>query len=150
MQGCKEWGARTDWPAGFQPDTALLLFERGREVACTRLRLPAGNSNGIFGKWKQSEALRPRRDKHILWMIEGVLPEHRLAWKDRAPQDKMAYWREGYVIGTIAKPTKYYTEEGSNLFFQIKNGKDTVDPMLLLRWFFPNIKYPGFPSAPSR
>lgn len=41
--------------------------------------------------------------------------------------------KEGDVIGTIAKPTKYYTEEGSNLFFQIKNGKDTVDPMLLLR-----------------
>ena len=41
--------------------------------------------------------------------------------------------KEGDVIGTIAKPTKYYTEEGSNLFFQVENGKETVDPMLLLR-----------------
>lgn len=41
--------------------------------------------------------------------------------------------KEGDVIGKIANPTKYYTEEGSNLYFQVKEGKNTVDPMLLLR-----------------
>lgn len=41
--------------------------------------------------------------------------------------------KEGDVIGTIAKPTKYYTEEGSNLYFQVKENGNTVDPLLLLR-----------------
>lgn len=40
---------------------------------------------------------------------------------------------EGQVIGKIAKPSKYYTEEGSNLYFQLKEKKETVNPMLLLR-----------------
>lgn len=41
--------------------------------------------------------------------------------------------KEGDVIGTVAAPTKYYTEEGSNLYFQVNEGKKTVDPLLLLR-----------------
>lgn len=41
--------------------------------------------------------------------------------------------KEGDIIGTIAEPTKYYTEEGSHLYLQVKEGKETVDPMLLLR-----------------
>ena len=40
---------------------------------------------------------------------------------------------EGQVIGKIAKPSKYYSEEGSNLYFQVKEKKNTVNPMLLLR-----------------
>lgn len=41
--------------------------------------------------------------------------------------------KEGDVIGTVAKPTKYFSEEGSNLYFQVNEGKETVDPLLLLR-----------------
>lgn len=41
--------------------------------------------------------------------------------------------KEGDVIGKIAEPTKYYSQEGSNLYFQVKENKETVDPMLLLR-----------------
>lgn len=41
--------------------------------------------------------------------------------------------KEGESIGKIAKPTKYYAEEGSNLYLQVKEDKETVDPMLLLR-----------------
>ena len=41
--------------------------------------------------------------------------------------------KEGEVIGKIAEPTKYYSQEGSNLYFQVKENKETVDPMLLLR-----------------
>lgn len=40
---------------------------------------------------------------------------------------------EGDVIGTIAKPTKYYVTEGSNLYLQVKENGETVDPLLLLR-----------------
>lgn len=41
--------------------------------------------------------------------------------------------KEGDVLGTVAAPTKYFTEEGSNLYFQVKQGKETIDPLLLLR-----------------
>ena len=40
---------------------------------------------------------------------------------------------EGQVIGTIAKPTMYYSVEGSNLYFQVIKDKETMNPMLLLR-----------------
>ena len=39
---------------------------------------------------------------------------------------------EGELIGRIAKPTKYYIEEGSNLYMQMKCGKETVDPLIFL------------------
>ncbi|MDF2473867.1 MAG: hypothetical protein K0R21_1649 [Anaerocolumna sp.] len=40
---------------------------------------------------------------------------------------------EGEVIGTIAEPTKYYSLEGSNLYFQVLKEEETVNPMALLR-----------------
>lgn len=40
---------------------------------------------------------------------------------------------EGKVIGKLAKVSKYYTVEGDNLYFQVINGEETVNPMLLLR-----------------
>jgi murein DD-endopeptidase MepM/ murein hydrolase activator NlpD len=39
----------------------------------------------------------------------------------------------GDVIGTVSEPTKYYTVEGSNLYFQVMNNDKNVNPMLLLR-----------------
>lgn len=39
----------------------------------------------------------------------------------------------GDVIGSIAAPTQYYTEEGSNLYFQVKEKKESIDPLLLLK-----------------
>lgn len=44
--------------------------------------------------------------------------------------DKLA---EGDVIGEIADPTKYYVTEGSNLYLQVTENGETVDPLLLLR-----------------
>lgn len=41
--------------------------------------------------------------------------------------------KEGDMIGKVASPTKYFTEEGSNLYFQVTQNNETVDPMLLLR-----------------
>lgn len=35
----------------------------------------------------------------------------------------------GTVLGKIAKPTKYFTEEGSNLYFELDNGDSPVDPL---------------------
>lgn len=40
--------------------------------------------------------------------------------------------KAGQVIGQLAKPTKYYTEEGTNLFFQVFEGEESVNPLLLL------------------
>ena len=41
--------------------------------------------------------------------------------------------KEGDIIGKVAKPTKYYSEEGSNLYFQVMEKDKSVDPLLLLR-----------------
>lgn len=41
--------------------------------------------------------------------------------------------KEGDVIGKVADPSKYYTVEGSNLYFQVLKDESTIDPMLLLR-----------------
>jgi len=41
--------------------------------------------------------------------------------------------KEGTVIATLAKPTKYYKKEGCNLYFQIKDNKDSVNPLLMLK-----------------
>lgn len=40
---------------------------------------------------------------------------------------------EGAVLGKLAKPTKYYVEDGTGLYFQVMEKDETVDPMLLLR-----------------
>lgn len=40
---------------------------------------------------------------------------------------------EGDVIGAINEPTKYYTVEGSNLYFMVMESDQTVNPMLLLQ-----------------
>ena len=40
--------------------------------------------------------------------------------------------KAGEQIGKIAAPTKYFTEEGSNLYFQVTQNKEAVDPLLLL------------------
>jgi murein DD-endopeptidase MepM/ murein hydrolase activator NlpD len=41
--------------------------------------------------------------------------------------------KEGQQLGTIAKPTKYYVVEGSNLYFKVEQNDKAVNPMLLLR-----------------
>ena len=38
----------------------------------------------------------------------------------------------GTVIGSIAEPSRYYTEEGANLYFAITKDDKPVDPMLLI------------------
>lgn len=40
---------------------------------------------------------------------------------------------EGQELGVVAKPTMYYTVEGSNLYFQVFKDDATVNPMLYLR-----------------
>lgn len=40
---------------------------------------------------------------------------------------------EGDCIGTIAEPTRYYVIEGPNLYFQVLEGEESVNPMMLLR-----------------
>jgi murein DD-endopeptidase MepM/ murein hydrolase activator NlpD len=38
----------------------------------------------------------------------------------------------GELLGYISEPTKYYSEEGSNLYFAMTNGDEAVDPVLYL------------------
>ena len=40
--------------------------------------------------------------------------------------------KEGEVIGYVASPTKYYSKEGSNLYFAMKKNGEPVDPIAYL------------------
>lgn len=42
------------------------------------------------------------------------------------------YVEQGAILGCVDEPTKYYVEEGSNLYFAVKKGGTYVDPMLYL------------------
>ena len=39
----------------------------------------------------------------------------------------------GECIGTVAEPTRYYAVEGPNLYFQVMEGEESIDPMALLQ-----------------
>ena len=39
----------------------------------------------------------------------------------------------GQVVGTIGEPSRFYSEEGSNLYFAVDKDGDPVDPMLLIQ-----------------
>lgn len=39
---------------------------------------------------------------------------------------------KGTLLGKVAAPTKYYVEEGSNLYFKVLAGDEPVNPLLLL------------------
>lgn len=39
---------------------------------------------------------------------------------------------EGALIGYVSEPTKYYSEEGSNLYFKMTQNEQAVDPVLYL------------------
>ena len=39
----------------------------------------------------------------------------------------------GECIGTVAEPTRYYVVEGPNLYFQVLEGEESIDPMGLLQ-----------------
>lgn len=41
--------------------------------------------------------------------------------------------KEGEVLGYVAEPTKYYVVEGSNLYYQVTEKEESVNPLLLLR-----------------
>ena len=45
------------------------------------------------------------------------------------PQQTVA---AGTVIGTVAAPTKYYSEEGANLYFAMTKDGQAVDPVMYL------------------
>lgn len=47
--------------------------------------------------------------------------------------DKGDHVSEGQQIGKVAAPTKYYSEEGTNLYYQVKQKEEPVNPMVLLR-----------------
>ena len=39
----------------------------------------------------------------------------------------------GECLGTVAEPTRYYVMEGPNLYFQVMEGEETIDPTELLK-----------------
>ena len=39
----------------------------------------------------------------------------------------------GQVVGTVGEPSRFYSEEGSNLYFAVEKDGNPVDPMLLIQ-----------------
>ena len=39
------------------------------------------------------------------------------------------YLEAGQTLGYVAEPTKYYSVEGVNVFFELKHKGETVDPL---------------------
>ena len=44
-----------------------------------------------------------------------------------------SYVEEGEVLGVVAAPTKYYSVEGTNLYFQLTKDDEPVNPEILFR-----------------
>ena len=38
-------------------------------------------------------------------------------------------WRKGALLGYVAEPTKYYSIEGNNLYFELLYGGQPVDAL---------------------
>ena len=58
------------------------------------------------------------------YLVYGQLEESELKVGDSVKQ--------GEVIGTIAKASRFYSKEGDNLYFQVRCGEETLNPMSLL------------------
>lgn len=43
------------------------------------------------------------------------------------------YVEAGHVIGYVSEPTKYYSVEGSNLYFELRRNGEPIDPVELFR-----------------
>ncbi|MEG0216225.1 MAG: M23 family metallopeptidase [Hungatella sp.] len=39
------------------------------------------------------------------------------------------YLKEGQILGYVAEPTKYYSVEGSNVFFELQHQEKAIDPL---------------------
>ena len=39
------------------------------------------------------------------------------------------YLEAGQILGYVAEPTKYYSIEGSNVYFELRHGEETLDPL---------------------
>lgn len=43
--------------------------------------------------------------------------------------EKNEYVKEGQVLGYVAEPTKYYSVEGTNIFFELNHENKAIDPL---------------------
>ena len=58
------------------------------------------------------------------YLVYGQLEDSELKIGDSVSQ--------GEVIGKIAKVSRFYSKEGDNLYFQVRCGEETLNPMSLL------------------
>ena len=52
---------------------------------------------------------------------------------DNIQVEKGATIKEGELLGVVAAPTKYYSEEGANIYMKMTCDNEPVDPMIFLR-----------------
>ena len=43
------------------------------------------------------------------------------------------YLKAGETVGYVSEPTRYYTKEGCNVYFEVRKDGESIDPMALLQ-----------------
>lgn len=49
------------------------------------------------------------------------------------PVQEGDYLQAGETVGYISEPTRYYTKEGCNLYFEVRKDGESIDPMALMQ-----------------
>ena len=70
-------------------------------------------------------------DVAYVYMVRCTGGQLYTGWTNH-PAARLKAHQSGKGVGNVAAPTKYFSEEGSNLFFQVKENDKAVDPLLLL------------------
>jgi len=86
------------------------------------------------GEIVEGTVISVKEDEIVLnigYKADGIITRNE--YSNQSGIDLREVVKEGDTIGKVAKPTKYYSEEGSNLYFQIMEKDKSVDPLLLLR-----------------
>lgn len=53
--------------------------------------------------------------------------------KEELPVKEGDYVKAGETVGYVSEPTKYYTKEGCNVYFEVRKDGKSIDPMPLLQ-----------------
>lgn len=101
-------------------DGVLLSAKEGDNVVCA--------ADGII-----TEIIED--DMHGNCIVMAVGDDYRIIYGQMSKTEHKVgdSLKEGDVLGTIAKPTKYYSLEGAHLYLKMVKGEEPVNPMLYLR-----------------
>lgn len=128
------WPVQGDILMNYSMDRTV-FFETLNQYKCNPAVLIAGKSGTEVVSACDCEIVDVKRNKETGLTLTAKAGDYtyiygQLANPKVAKGDKV---KEGTVIGTLAEPTSFYEKEGCHLYFQVKEGKESVNPLLLLK-----------------